>query len=160
MMRILVVFGLCLAGCNPCAPEKLSPGQIQAEIDAVAWAGEGATWRMAGSSLQMNSPESDGWALTLVAIRDVEGTSVEEALAAANFPIEVPLSSGESGFATLYPSEGSSLVTEETSGTLEIHGVDGDALYACFEFSAASDDRAVVIADGSVHAELLEFDND
>ncbi len=157
-MRILVLSAIALVACNPCDPTDLPAGDATALVNDVDWETSGATWRWAGSSLQIGMPESGGWAFTLVAMREVEGEAVSDAIEAEAFPVEVALGDGESGFATVYPAEGSSMTTSDPTGIVEIQAIDGDSLFACFEFPAMSDTNNVEVQKGQVHAELFEFD--
>lgn len=159
-MRILVLSMIALVACNPCDPTDLPVGDATATVNGEDWESSGATWRWAGSSLQIGMPESSGWAFTLVAMRELEGETVSDAMDAAAFPVEVTLGDGDSGFATVYPAEGSSMTTSDPTGLLEIRGIEGDSIFACFEFPAMSSTNSVEVQKGEVHATLFEFEED
>jgi hypothetical protein len=145
-----------LAACQPnggkgtCDVGDVATGQAVATVDGADWTGTGATWRLAGSSLQINTVASDGWMLSLVAQATPDGTTASDALDAGEFPIDVTLKDGaDGGWVLFYPDEGSSYGTQDTDGgTFTISGREGDDLLACFSFSAASGDGGTVTVEG------------
>ena len=150
-----------LFACTPdkepeaaCQPGDLDASQALATLDGEAWEGGGTTWLMAGSSLQINTTRSSGWTLSLIAQHTADGTTLDEALAAGDFPIEVTLLTGEEGgWATMLPEEGLSFTTKETAGgSLTLSEQDDVHLRGCFAFEVAGDDGAFLVEEGTFDA--------
>lgn len=162
----LALLGGVCAGCsgekddNTCAPAEIAAGTVQATVDGAEWTGPSATWRMAGSSLQLNTVSTGGWFLSVVAQKTTSDQTLEAALAAGTYPIEVRLKTGvEGGFALFYPEDGSTFATKtgDGDGSLVLSRRDGDDLIGCLEFTALSDDgSSVAVEDGTVYAQPFE----
>ena len=157
------VVGLAVAGCDGgpaaedvCTIDDIAVGRAKGFIDDLAWEPAGVTWTTAGTSIQVNAPPNNGWQLSLVAQTDRDGNAVADEVTAGNFPVHVTLGEGgDGGFATLYPSSGSSLSTGlAEGGHLQILRIDADSgLVGCFSFEAASEDGAVAtLSDGQMRA--------
>lgn len=161
MRPLSLVFLLagCTGGPDPgevCTVDDatITPGRAAATLDGEPWEPVGVTWTYVGDDVQMNAPPSNGWQLSMVARTDRDGVSVREGIEAAAFPVHVALE-GDAGFATLYPSDGASLSTSNTTGgDLQILRLDADnGLVACFSFEAASDEGNVAtLEDGQMRA--------
>lgn len=158
----VVLFG-GLAACSGspnaedvCEIDDIAVGRATGFIDDTPWEPAGVTWTTAGTAIQLNAPPNNGWQLSLVAQTDRDGNPVADEVSAGNFPVHVTLAAGgEGGFATLYPSSGSSFNTGlAEGGHLQILRLDADrGLVGCFSFEAASEDGAVAtLSDGQVRA--------
>lgn len=137
---------LLACGKETCEPAGLVEGDVVATIDGDAWDGAGASWSAAGDGVQFTTSEGDGWRLTLVANEDEEGQGVAAALVDGE-SLVVPL--GDSSFAALYPTgvAGSYATQAEGDGQATLTRT-GDAVAACFSFTASAADGAAVELTG------------
>lgn len=159
---LLFLLTACAEKTNPatCDASGVESGTADATVDGEEWSAAAATWTLAGSSLQLNTEPAGGWRMSLVAQDTSDGASAEDALAAASFPIAFTVKTGEEGgFATFYPTDGSSFVTNNAEGgELTVSGMDGDELMGCFAFEAATDEGDVVtIEAGEIRAVPLDI---
>lgn len=143
-----------LAGCSPtghCDPGVPS-GTIEANVGGTAWSSS-ATWQMAGSSLQITAAPAAGWFMSFVAQQTTDGETVGDAFdAGGNFAVELQ-TGAEGGFATLYPSSGTSYPSDPIGGLLRILDHDDQNVTACFAFTGTNGDGAQVdVKGGSLHA--------
>lgn len=131
---------LGLAGC---AGEKeasddtctvgAAEGAIEASVDGEPWEAT-ATWTEAGEGVQVVTPTTGGWRLTIVAQRALA------ALEVGDLPVVIDLA-GDEGFVTAYPEAGgSSFSSSNGSGSLSFTALDGDLLSGCFTAEALSAD--------------------
>jgi hypothetical protein len=158
-MRLLAL--LLLAACSSgggsptcTAADDLDAGAALATVDGAAWAST-ATWLWQRESLQVNAAPAGGWSFTFVSQTTADGETAKAAVDAGDFPIELSLPvGGEGGWVLAYPTDGDSYSTENgEGGTLTITALDGDALYACFAFDAATDSGdTVTVTDGALNA--------
>jgi hypothetical protein len=161
VLRSLGLFCALLAlgtGCGAkddsaggCDASGATAGQVTGTLSGAAWSSP-ATWSWSGESLQINTDTTDGWRMTLVAHRDIEGRTLAEIADSGGFPAEVNLGADD-GWALLYPEAGStSLSSKEGSGGSLVLSAGGTAAgtgawVGCLDFGAAS-------ADGSQDAVL------
>lgn len=132
--------------------DALTAGSVVATLDGAAWSST-ATWLWQGDSLQVNTATADGWRFSIVAQTLAEDTTIKSAADAGSFPIEVQLAEGGGGWALAYPDDGDSLTTGLGGGTLTLSALEGDALYACFSFEAASAATTLSAESGAFNAE-------
>jgi hypothetical protein len=151
---------LTLTGCPTEEATDVCPdlsdhdsGQVTATLDGDGWEATDGEWAWQGSSLQVNTSRFDGWNLTIVAQTTLDGATVQDAVDAAVFPIEVRLRAGTNGgWAIFYPQAGDSYsTTTAEGGTMFLTAHDGGDLLGCFEFEAATDqDDAIEVLDGAM----------
>ena len=145
MLWLIVV---ALTGCQPCPGEQLASGNAEANVNGSDWAAIQVVWVAAGSAVQVTTPSSDGWEFQIVSQRTADGATIEEAMGADAWPIEVSLDGGESGgWALAYPDAGASYSSANGGGSLTLDGTDSDELFGCFEFTAATEDGEEISVD-------------
>ncbi len=155
---LLTALVLTLAGCPTDESTEVCPdlsdldsGQVTATLDGDAWEADDGQWSWQGTSLQVNTSRFDGWSLTMVGQTTIDGATVQDAVDAAAFPVEVRLRAGTNGgWAIVYPHEGDSFsTTSAEGGTLFLDEHDGGDLLGCFEFEAATEqDEPLEVLDG------------
>ena len=167
MPRLLVLLVLLVAcgadsddSAVACDPSGAAAGQVTGTLGGQAWAVD-ATWSWSGDAVQATTSTSNGWRMTLVAQRDLEGRSLRAAADAADGPVTVDLSADD-GFAVLYPEAGgTSLSSKEGDGRLvltNLGGADGEGpLAGCLSFAAApaSGGESVELVGGLMSASAL-----
>jgi len=154
---------LCLllapaVACNPCTvKDTLEPGTVTGRINGDRWQTAEGLWFEAGTSLQINTSSTGGWALSIVIQKSDDGVLATDALDAEEFPIEFTLAeSGAGGWALAYPEEGSpeSSAEAEEPGFLTISNRVEDDIFGCFEFNAGTGETAVTLTNGSFRVPL------
>jgi hypothetical protein len=150
-MRFLVLSAvLLLPACGGEGSDNCSPtvgnAEVRATIGTGEWASVDATWRLSGSSLQLNAASADGSALSFVLQATTDGESTD----VATPPFTVDLGPEGGGWVVYYPDQGSSLSTNlaNGSGTFQV-AEKLDTLMGCF---------SGVLSDGSVDNQ--EFDGE
>lgn len=150
-MRSVPLLLVGLAACSPLGPcsSNVEPGSIAADVDGASWAST-ATYRVAGSSLQVNAEPSEGWFMNFVLQTTIDGDAGADALAGTG-DLEFDLADG--GFATLY-EDGAGSYRSDT-GTVRVLAYGGTSLTACFAYTTGGD-RTVDVHRGSVNATFVE----
>jgi len=165
----LAVVLLSLAGC-PTEEEAgdvcpglggLDDGEVGAIIDGEAWTATAGTFHWAGTSLQLNTDQVDGWSISIVAQKDVDQTPVMDAVNAGSFPMEIRLRDGtQGGWALLYPESGASYATHTTDGGhLWLTDYRDGAFVGCFSFEAEQEDdeeSLLAVEDGVLR--VIEYE--
>jgi len=143
-----------------CEAGGATSGQVTGTLDGRPWAVD-ATWSWSGDAVQVTTSTADGWRMTLVAQRDVDGRSVREASEQGGGSVTVDLSADD-GFAVLYPEAGgTSLSSKEGSGLLvltDLGTADGSGTVAgCLSFDAktAGGGESVALVGGLMSATPL-----
>ena len=140
-MRFILLCIPALVACDPgCdAAKALSSGQVVGEIDGVAWESAGVTWHSEASGVQVNSPLTDGWRLTLVAQTTVDDRSAPTRVDRRRLPVEVLLQSGEGGWALLNDAGAFTWSTHQAEGGwLRLARRRGGDLLGCYDFEAGA----------------------
>ena len=149
---IFVGLGLFFAGCGDkggssdsgddsfsCPEVSVSSSSIEATVDGHAWVDASVTWVWAGSTLQLNSTEADGFNMSFALRETTDGTAIDDAIESGIGPYVVDLGPDGGGFALLYAGSGSYASEEpEGSGTMIIAEVTDTEVAACFTYRAAS----------------------
>jgi len=165
----ILMLALRLAGCpgqeeaDPTCPELggLDDGEVGATIDGAGWIALDGTFHWAGTSLQINTGQQDGWSLAVVAQKNINETPVLDAVDAASFPMEIRLRDGtQGGWALLYPDSGASYATHTTDGGhLWLTDYRDGAIFGCFSFEAEQEDdeeSLLAVEDGVLR--IVEFE--
>lgn len=143
---------LALSACSPLGPcsSNVPAGMISADVDGASWSST-ATFRGAGSNLQINAEPSDGWFMNFVLQRTIDGALPGDAVAAGVSPFEVDLEDG--GFATLFEDGAGSYSSNDGGGTLRVVAADASSVTACFAYTAGGD-GSVEVSHGALNATL------
>jgi hypothetical protein len=152
-LPLVALFPLAACGSplGPCS-SNIPAGTISADVGGQGWSST-ATFRAAGSNLQINAEPSDGWFMNFVLQRTIDGALPGDAVAAGVSPFEVDL--GDGGFATLYEDGVGSYSTNDGSGTLRVVAADASSVTACFAYTAGGD-GSVDVHRGALNASLAE----
>ena len=138
----------------------LDDGEVDATIDGAAWTTTAGTFHWAGTSLQINTDEVDGWSLSIVAQKNTGETPVMDAVNAGSFPMEIRLRDGtQGGWGLLYPDSGASYATHTTDGGhLWLTDYRDGAVFGCFSFEAEQEDdedSLLAVEDGAMR--IVEY---
>ena len=171
--RIVLALALSslLAGCpgeegtEQTCPDLggLDDGEVSATVDGAAWTTTAGTFHWAGTSLQINTDQVDGWSLSIVAQKNINETPVMDAVDAGSFPMEIRLRDGtQGGWALLYPDSGASYATHTTEGGhLWLTDYRDGAVFGCFSFEAEQEDdedSLMAVEDGVLRTVAYEQD--
>jgi hypothetical protein len=136
-----------------CSISGLS-GVANATIDGQAWAGNGGTWREAGSAIQIDIESVIDLTITLRGTKDSNGDSIADRVSDGSLPVTIDLSGADGHGGVRDQRNGlDSYATNQPggSGTLSILDVSGNTLSACFEFDAVSSGGVIMqVRDGKV----------
>jgi hypothetical protein len=144
MSRLIVVAFPLLAACGACDAASLASGVTDGGVDGAGFTTSDTTWDRAGTGVQIFAGSDGNWTLTIIGQVAEDGVAVGDAVEANTFPIEVELVGSGTGFATVYPADGSTSFTSNGgSGHMTIDDLDNGELVGCFEFSAVGDDGSV-----------------
>ena len=154
----LLCFAISSLACpsteDPICPptDDLAAGEVSATVNGVPWTAPDGAWFWAGTNLQAVTGTHDGWRLSMLGQRTTADETVRDAVSAATFPIEIPLTSGaEGGWAILYPESGDSFASERAAGgTWYITAVDGDELHGCFGVELSDGAHIMTMEDAVV----------
>ena len=156
---VTLMFALACGGddkaSEPVCPtlDNLESGIMDGTLDGAAWTTSGTTWAWTGDSLQLGTPATDGWLLSVVLQDSVNGETARAAVE-GELPATFTLKTGaEGGWAVLYPDTGDSFSTQDTAGgSLSVTAYDA-AAEGCLDFTASDGDTTVALSGGRFRAE-------
>lgn len=148
LILALPLLGAC--GGDVCDASDLGSGEASGTIDGTDWSSGGATWSVAGDSLQLTTTEGDGWRLTIVAGETAEGEATADALVDGE---TVAVALGDGSFVALYPTgvSGSYAANEAGDGDLQLTRT-GDDIAVCFSVTGTASDDSTVEGSGTLLA--------
>ena len=149
-MRVAIL--LVLSACSPLGPclSNVPAGTISADVGGESWSST-ATFRAAGSNLQINAEPSGVWFMNFVLQRTTDGAVPQDAIDAGAPSFEVDLADG--GFATLFEDGAGSYTSNDGGGTLRVVEADESSVTACFAYTAGGD-GSVDVRHGALNATL------
>ncbi len=162
ILKILILsFMSCMTEKNgDCADfESLNNGEMRGELNGEEWTPAETEWVISGSSVQLTTSTDNGWRLSIVAQRTVNGDSLGEKILKEG-ELEIDLSAEGGGWVVAYPASGPSFSTRsDGNGSLLIsnsaEAIEEGILQACIEFEAKSGDEKLELKDGVIRANQL-----
>ncbi len=149
MNRLLIFAPLLLAACEPPGCEaamSLEPGAVEGTLGGAPWSADRATWRASETGVQVVSPPSEGWRLTLVAQTTDTGRDATPRVRGGGLPIDIVFGRVDAGGWALLNGDGTDTYTtndDDGGGWLRLARKGGGDLYGCTGFTALQGRRTI-----------------